>query len=60
MEATHRLQRSRLALVTLDHFLHDSDGSFFTPILPLLIAKESAKSRGEPLSDMLRCATLRA
>ena len=41
MEAANRLQRSRLALVTLGHFLNDSYGSFFTPILPLLIEKLS-------------------
>ena len=41
MEATNRLQRSRLALVTLGHFLNDSYGSFFTPILPVLIEKLS-------------------
>jgi hypothetical protein len=29
MEATNRVQRSRLALVTLGHFLNDSYGSFF-------------------------------
>src|SRR2546430_4051995 len=38
---SNRLQRSRLALVTLGHFLNDSYGSFFTPILPLLIEKLS-------------------
>jgi len=41
MEAANRLQRSRLALVTLGHFLNDSYGSFFAPILPLLIEKLS-------------------
>src|SRR5207253_3982653 len=41
MEVVNRLQRSRLALVTLGHFLNDSYGSFFTPILPLLIEKLS-------------------
>jgi FSR family fosmidomycin resistance protein-like MFS transporter len=41
MEATNRLQHSRLALVTLGHFLNDSYGSFFAPILPLLIEKLS-------------------
>jgi len=41
MEVANRLQRSRLALVTLGHFLNDSYGSFFTPILPLLIEKLS-------------------
>ncbi len=41
MEVANRLQRSRLALVTLGHFLNDSYGSFFTPILPLLIERLS-------------------
>src|SRR5438128_11314189 len=41
MEAANRLQRSRLALVTLGHFLNDSYGSFFAPIVPLLIEKLS-------------------
>ena len=41
MEAANRLQRSRLALVTLGHFLNDSYGSFFAPILPVLIEKLS-------------------
>jgi FSR family fosmidomycin resistance protein-like MFS transporter len=41
MEATNRLQRSRLALVTLGHFLNDSYGSFFAPLLPLLLEKLS-------------------
>ena len=41
MEATHRVQRSRLALVTLGHFLNDSYGSFFVPLLPVLIEKLS-------------------
>jgi len=41
MEAANRLQRSRLALVTLGHFLNDSYGSFFAPILPILIEKLS-------------------
>src|SRR5438093_5836231 len=41
MEVANRLQRSRLALVTLGHFLNDSYGSFFTPILPLLIEELS-------------------
>jgi len=36
-----RLQRSRLALVTWGHFLNDCYGSFFAPILPLLIDKLS-------------------
>jgi MFS transporter, FSR family, fosmidomycin resistance protein len=34
-------QRSRLALVTWGHFLNDCYGSFFAPILPLLIEKLS-------------------
>src|SRR5438093_631100 len=41
MEAANRLQRSRLALVTLGHFLNDSYGSFFAPILPVLVEKLS-------------------
>jgi FSR family fosmidomycin resistance protein-like MFS transporter len=41
MDATNRLQRSRLALVTLGHFLNDSYGSFFAPLLPVLIEKLS-------------------
>jgi len=41
MEAANRLQRSRLILVTLGHFLNDSYGSFFAPILPVLIEKLS-------------------
>jgi hypothetical protein len=36
-----RLQRSRLALITRGHFLNDCYGSFFAPILPLLIEKLS-------------------
>jgi FSR family fosmidomycin resistance protein-like MFS transporter len=35
------MQRSRLALVTWGHFLNDCYGSFFAPILPLLIEKLS-------------------
>jgi FSR family fosmidomycin resistance protein-like MFS transporter len=41
MEAAGRLQRSPLALVTMGHFLNDCYGSFFAPILPLLIEKLS-------------------
>src|ERR1043166_8993550 len=41
MEAANQLQRSRLILVTLGHFLNDSYGSFFAPILPVLIEKFS-------------------
>ena len=39
MKAANQLQRSRLLLVTLGHFLNDSYGSFFAPILPVLIEK---------------------
>ena len=41
MNAAGRFQRSRLALVTLGHFLNDCYSSFFSPILPLLIEKLS-------------------
>src|SRR5262249_47939934 len=41
MKAANQLQRSRLLLVTLGHFLNDSYGSFFAPILPMLIEKLS-------------------
>jgi FSR family fosmidomycin resistance protein-like MFS transporter len=41
MEASRGLQRSRLALVTWGHFLNDCYGSFFAPVLPLLIEKLS-------------------
>jgi FSR family fosmidomycin resistance protein-like MFS transporter len=41
METSGELQRSRLAMVTLGHFLNDCYGSFFAPILPLLIEKLS-------------------
>jgi MFS transporter, FSR family, fosmidomycin resistance protein len=41
MHTPGRLQRSRLALVTWGHFLNDCYGSFFAPILPLLIDKLS-------------------
>src|SRR6266567_3018634 len=41
MEAANQPQRSRLILVTLGHFLNDSYGSFFAPILPVLIEKLS-------------------
>jgi FSR family fosmidomycin resistance protein-like MFS transporter len=39
MDDAGRFQRSRLALVTWGHFLNDCYGSFFAPILPLLIEK---------------------
>ncbi|HSF33909.1 MAG TPA: MFS transporter [Candidatus Tectomicrobia bacterium] len=41
MHAPGRFQRSRLAIVTWAHFLNDCYGSFFAPILPLLIEKLS-------------------
>ena len=41
MEASGELQRSRLTMVTLGHFLNDCYGSFFAPILPILIDKLS-------------------
>jgi MFS transporter, FSR family, fosmidomycin resistance protein len=41
MHKSGRFQRSRLALVTWGHFLNDCYGSFFAPILPLLIDKLS-------------------
>ena len=41
MHTPGRFQRSRLALVTWGHFLNDCYGSFFAPILPLLIDKLS-------------------
>jgi FSR family fosmidomycin resistance protein-like MFS transporter len=41
MHASAEMQRSRLALVTWGHFLNDCYGSFFAPILPLLIEKLS-------------------
>ncbi|MBI3328952.1 MAG: MFS transporter [Nitrospinae bacterium] len=41
METSGRFRRSRLALVTWAHFLNDCYGSFFAPILPLLIEKLS-------------------
>jgi FSR family fosmidomycin resistance protein-like MFS transporter len=41
MDMTGGFQRSRLALVTWGHFLNDCYGSFFAPILPLLIEKLS-------------------
>ena len=41
MDTSGRFQRSRLALVTGSHFLNDCYGSFFAPILPLLIEKLS-------------------
>lgn len=41
METSSGMQRSRLTMVTLGHFLNDCYGSFFAPILPLLIEKLS-------------------
>jgi MFS transporter, FSR family, fosmidomycin resistance protein len=41
MDKPGSFQRSRLALVTWGHFLNDCYGSFFAPILPLLIDKLS-------------------
>lgn len=41
MDASGRLQRTRLALVTWGHLLNDCYGSFLAPILPLLIEKLS-------------------
>jgi FSR family fosmidomycin resistance protein-like MFS transporter len=41
MDTSGQLQRTRLALVTWGHFLNDCYGSFFAPILPLLIEKLS-------------------
>jgi MFS transporter, FSR family, fosmidomycin resistance protein len=41
MDTSGRFQRSRLALVTWGHFLNDCYGSFFAPILPLIIDKLS-------------------
>jgi FSR family fosmidomycin resistance protein-like MFS transporter len=41
MHTSGRFQRSRLGLVTWGHFLNDCYGSFFAPILPLLIDKLS-------------------
>jgi MFS family permease len=41
MHMPGRFQGSRLALVTWGHFLNDYYGSFFAPILPLLIDKLS-------------------
>jgi FSR family fosmidomycin resistance protein-like MFS transporter len=41
MEASDGVQRLRLTMVTLGHFLNDCYGSFFAPILPLLIEKLS-------------------
>ena len=37
MHSPGKFERSRLALVTWGHFLNDCYGSFFAPILPLLI-----------------------
>jgi len=41
MNTSGRFWRSRLALITWGHFLNDCYGSFFAPILPLLIEKLS-------------------
>jgi MFS transporter, FSR family, fosmidomycin resistance protein len=41
MDKPGGFQRSRLALVTWGHFLNDCYGSFFAPVLPLLIEKLS-------------------
>jgi FSR family fosmidomycin resistance protein-like MFS transporter len=41
MHTPGRFQGSRLALVTWGYFLNDCYGSFFAPILPLLIDKLS-------------------
>jgi FSR family fosmidomycin resistance protein-like MFS transporter len=41
MDRSGKLQRSRLTLVTWGHFLNDCYGSFFAPLLPLLIEKLS-------------------
>jgi MFS transporter, FSR family, fosmidomycin resistance protein len=41
MHTPGTFQRSRLAIVTWGHFLNDCYGSFFAPILPLLIEKLS-------------------
>jgi FSR family fosmidomycin resistance protein-like MFS transporter len=41
MHTPGSFQRSRLGLVTWGHFLNDCYGSFFAPILPLLIDKLS-------------------
>ena len=41
MDKPGSFQRSRLAVVTWGHFLNDCYGSFFAPILPLLIEKLS-------------------
>jgi MFS transporter, FSR family, fosmidomycin resistance protein len=41
MDKAGQMQRSRLALVTWGHFLNDCYGSFFAPILPLLIERLS-------------------
>jgi MFS transporter, FSR family, fosmidomycin resistance protein len=41
MHMPSKFQRSRLAIVTWGHFLNDCYGSFFAPILPLLIEKLS-------------------
>jgi MFS transporter, FSR family, fosmidomycin resistance protein len=41
MDKSGQMQRSRLALVTWGHFLNDCYGSFFAPILPLLIERLS-------------------
>jgi FSR family fosmidomycin resistance protein-like MFS transporter len=41
MHMPSRFHRSRLAIITWGHFLNDCYGSFFAPILPLLIEKLS-------------------
>jgi MFS transporter, FSR family, fosmidomycin resistance protein len=41
MHMSGSFQRSRLTLITWGHFLNDCYGSFFAPILPLLIEKLS-------------------
>jgi hypothetical protein len=45
MKVANQPQRSRLLLVTLGHFLNDSYGSFFAPILLVLIEKLSLSLR---------------
>jgi FSR family fosmidomycin resistance protein-like MFS transporter len=41
MDTSSSFRRSRLAVITWGHFLNDCYGSFFAPILPLLIEKLS-------------------
>jgi FSR family fosmidomycin resistance protein-like MFS transporter len=41
MHTSGSFQRSRLAVITWGHFLNDCYGSFFAPVLPLLIEKLS-------------------